>query len=63
MPDILTTAVILAGALLYIEIGARLVRVGVRRAPRRIGSFTRVTMLLFWPIALVYGVIAVSLKG
>lgn len=63
MPDILTTVVILAGALLYIEIGTRLVQVGVRRAPRRIGSFTRVAMLLFWPVALVYGIIAISLKG
>lgn len=48
-------------AVAYVEIGARMVIGGVQRAPGRISAPTRVILMIVWPLALIYGAIALFL--
>jgi hypothetical protein len=58
----LSFAMIALGAILYIEIGSRLVSVGVRMATKPIWPTVRVLLVLTWPLVMVYGLLKTALR-
>lgn len=59
--QIYLTFAIALSAVVYIEIGSQMTKGGLQRAKAPVGPIARTTLVLFWPLALIYGLIAVNL--